>query len=97
MEPEGPLPCSQVTPPVLILSQINPVHTILSYLRSILTLSSHLGLGLPSGLLPCGFPTKILYAFLIPLRATCPAHLTLLDLIFLIILGEESSARISRI
>jgi len=53
MEPEGSLP------PVLILSQVYPLH--LSHLiscRSIPISTSHLCLGLPSGLFPSGLPTK---------------------------------------
>jgi hypothetical protein len=61
-------------------------------LRSILILSTHLHLGLPSGL----FPTNILYTFQFsPIRATCPAHHTILDFINIIILGEEYKLRSS--
>ena len=57
--------------------------------RSILILSTHLSVGLPSGLFPSVFPTKTLYAPLSsPIRATCLAHLILLDFITRTILGE---------
>jgi hypothetical protein len=49
--------------PVPILSQLNPVYAPHpTSRRSILILSSHLHLGLPSGRLPSGLPTKIRYA-----------------------------------
>jgi hypothetical protein len=58
--------------------------------RSILILSSHLRLGLPGGLFPFSFPTKILHAFLVsPFVLRALPHLILLDLIILIILGEQ--------
>ena len=44
--------------------------------RSILILSSHLGLGLPSGIFPSGLPTRTLWTPLpCPIRATCPVQL----------------------
>ena len=58
--------------------------------RSILILSTHLHLGLPSGLPTSGFPTKTLYTpFSSPICATCPTYLILLDFITSTILGEE--------
>jgi hypothetical protein len=53
-------------------------------------MSIHLRYGLPTGLFPAGFLSNILYAFLFfPICVICPGHLILLDLITLIILGEE--------
>jgi len=57
--------------------------------RSILILSSHLCLGLPSGLFPSGFPTITLYTLLCPIHATFLAHRCLLDLIDRTTLDEE--------
>jgi hypothetical protein len=52
-------------PFVTVLSQISPLHAIPSYFcKIILILSSYIRLCFPSGLLPSGFPTKILYSVL---------------------------------
>ena len=95
MEPEGSLPHSQEPAiwPYSEPDQSRPCPPHPTSRRSILILSSHLRMGLSNGLLPSGFPTTTLYApVLSPIRATCPAHLGLLDLITLMIFGEEYSA-----
>jgi hypothetical protein len=86
------------SPPLApILSQINPVYTTHSIsLIYILILSTLLLLRLPGGLFPSGSLTNILYTFLCgPICATCHAHCILLDLIIIIILGEEHKLRSS--
>jgi hypothetical protein len=81
------------SPPVPILSKSNSIHTPQPIsLRSILIPSFHLHLGLPSGLFPSGFPTKIFYNFLFSsMRAACSTHLIHLDLICLMILGISTN------
>jgi hypothetical protein len=90
MEPEGSVFTRALHSLLFWATSIHtiPFHPISR--RSILILSTNLRLGLPSGLLPSGYPTNVLYAFLlVRIRATCPAYLILLDLIILIILGDE--------
>jgi hypothetical protein len=79
------------TPLVPILSQIDPVHTISSYLSK-----THFNIFHPTYFLVFLVVSFLLifhqYLIWIPLRPICatyPAHHILLDLIILIILGEE--------
>jgi hypothetical protein len=54
--------------------------------------STHLYLGLPSGIFPFGFSTNNLHAFIFSsISDTCPAYLILLHLIILVIFGQEYS------
>jgi hypothetical protein len=68
------------------LSWATSIQSILTHrisLRSSLILFTHLRLGLPSGLLPFGFPTNIPYAFLLPPSSrymSCQSHHPWLDL-----------------
>ena len=75
----------------LSLSWARPIQSIYPHptsWRSILILSTHLRLGLPSGLFPSGFPPRPYTPPSSPIGATCPAHLILLDFITRTILGE---------
>ena len=78
-------------PPVSILDQPNPVHIPTSHLLEIHPNIIHPSMPRsPQWSLSLQFPTKTLYTPLSsPIRATCPAHLILLDFITRTILCEE--------
>ena len=80
----------QLTCPYPEPDQSSPCPHIPLPWRSILILSSHLQLGLPSGLFPSGFPHQNpVYTSLIPISATCPTHLIFLDFIIWTIFCEQ--------
>jgi hypothetical protein len=94
MQSEGSLPCSQQpsTGPYPKPDQTSPYHPVLSLLRFILVLSTHPCLGLPHGLFTSVFPYQCPICIpLLPIQATCTAHLILLNFIILIIFGESTS------
>jgi hypothetical protein len=64
--------------PCLARYESSPQYSHPIPLRFILILFYSLCVGLPSGLFPSDFSTKLLYAFLISaIRAICPSHLIL--------------------
>jgi len=93
MKPEGSLPHSQMSVTLFGASSIQSIPPHLTSSKSILILSSHLRLGLPSGLLLSGLPIKSLSTpLLAPICATCPTHPILLDFITRTIMGEENKS-----
>jgi hypothetical protein len=75
----------------------NPVHSSApKFPYNHFNIIPHLILGVPSGLFLADFQAKIMHAFLIsPMRATCPGHFNLLDVIAPIIFAEENKQQSS--
>jgi hypothetical protein len=78
-------------PPVPILNQLDPVHTPTCYF-----LKTHINIifpsksGSPQRFLTLRFPHQNpIHTSPLPIRATCPAHLILLDFITRTIVGEQ--------
>jgi len=89
MESEGSLHLSLEPTTSLYPEQNISRPSTRSHFLTIFKIISHLRLDLARSTL--GFPVKIRYAPLLSsIRATCPAHLILLDLITRVIFGEEN-------
>jgi hypothetical protein len=73
MEPKGSLLCSQEPASgAYTESKMNTVHILLSYfLRFILILSSHLHLGLPSGLFKFSYPDLSYFSHMLRALPIC--------------------------
>jgi len=78
-------------PPVLILSQLDSLHTpTFHFLKILLNIILPSTPGSFKWSLSLRFPQQNpIYTSPLPIRATCPAHLILLDFITRTILGEE--------
>jgi hypothetical protein len=84
-------------PLVSIENQMNSIKAPFYFFKISFILSSYLRLYLPIGLLPLCVLTKTLYALFYSACITCPAHLILLDFIFLIIFAECNKLQINSV
>jgi hypothetical protein len=91
MEPDSSLPHSKVPATCPYPEPARPSqYPHIQIPDSHLIVSIHLRLGLPSGHFPSRFPHQNpVHAYLLPIRATCPAHLILLDFITNTILSDQ--------
>jgi hypothetical protein len=91
MEPEGSLPHSQELSTFLYpeQDQFSPHHTILSLQHPYTCYPPTHDLVFLVSLSLCLFYSKVYTALIFRIRTTCPAHLILLDLVILVILGED--------
>jgi hypothetical protein len=81
------------SPPVSILSQPNPVHNPTSHYLKIPPTP-----GSPQWSLSLRFPHQNpIHASILPIRATCPAHLILRDFITRKVVGEEYNENAEKI
>jgi hypothetical protein len=89
MEAEGSLSVGDNSPLVPILSQMNPFSTLpYCFFKIRFSIFPQSTIIFPSDLFPSVFLPKLCMHFC-PMPVTCPAHLFHLDLIVLLIFGEE--------